>query len=52
MTSVCNTSPIINLAAVGQLELLKKLYGKVVIPPAVYNEITVKGKGQPGAKEE
>ena len=51
MIAVCNTSPIINLAAVGKLELLKKLYGKIVIPEAVYNEITIKGKGQPGDRE-
>lgn len=51
MTTVCNTSPIINLAAVGQLDLLKELYGRVIIPPAVYHEITVKGKGQPGDRE-
>ncbi|MCK4761340.1 MAG: DUF3368 domain-containing protein [Candidatus Aminicenantes bacterium] len=48
---VCNTSPIINLAAIGELEILKKLYGKIVIPGAVYDEITVKGRGQPGDEE-
>lgn len=39
MIVVCNTSPIINLAAVGQLNLLHQLYGQIVIPAAVYQEI-------------
>ncbi len=48
MIVVSNTSPIINLAARGKLDLLKKCFGKVYIPPAVYNEITIKGSGEPG----
>ena len=48
MIVVSNTSPIINLAAIGKLDLLKKCFGKVYIPPAVYDEITVKGSGEPG----
>jgi predicted nucleic acid-binding protein len=48
---VSNTSPIINLAAVGKLDLLKKQFGKIVIPRAVYNEITIEGRGEPGDSE-
>lgn len=51
MIVVSDTSPIVNLAAVGQLDLLRKLYGSVVIPEFVRNEIVVAGKGQPGANE-
>ena len=51
MIVVSNTSPIINLAAIGQLSLLSKVYGNIVIPEAVYTEITVAGAGQPGATE-
>lgn len=51
MIVVSNTSPIVNLAAIGQLDLLRLLYGKVAIPQAVYNEIVVTGTGQPGATE-
>ena len=51
MIVVSNTSPIINLAALGRLDLLQQLYGRVVIPRAVYHEITVVGAGQPGAME-
>jgi uncharacterized protein len=37
---VCDTSPINNLAAIGQLHLLYQLYGTVLIPEAVYRELT------------
>jgi hypothetical protein len=40
MTVVCNTSPISNLAAIGQLTLLQKVYGNVIIPQTVADEIT------------
>jgi uncharacterized protein len=46
---VSNTSPIINLAAVGKLELLEALFGAILIPEAVAEEIVVKGAGQAGA---
>ena len=39
MTIVSNTSPISNLAAISQLSLLQQVYGKVIIPQAVANEI-------------
>lgn len=48
---VSDTSAIINLASVRQLDLLRQLYGKIAIPQAVYHEITVVGAGQPGATE-
>lgn len=51
MIVVSNTSPIINLAIVSQLNLLHKLYGQVVIPQAVYDEIVIEGRGQAGAAE-
>lgn len=40
MIIVSDTSPINNLAAIGALPLLKSLYGTVVIPEAVYRELT------------
>ncbi len=51
MIVVSNTSPIINLAAIGQLELLRHLYGTIIIPHAVYHEVAVKGDKQAGAAE-
>ena len=51
MIIISDTSPIINLAAIGQLSLLPRLYGTVVIPQAVYNEIVIEGTGQTGSTE-
>ncbi len=36
---VSNTTPLIALADIGHLDLLQKLYGEILIPEAVLNEI-------------
>ena len=45
MTIVSNTSPISNLAKVGQINLLQQLYQTVLIPTAVYQELLDKRAG-------
>ena len=40
MIVVSDTSPINNLAAINQLHLLQQLYETVIIPEAVYRELT------------
>jgi len=42
MIIVANTTPIISLASIGQLNILEKLFGKVIIAEAVYHEIKAK----------
>ncbi len=49
-TIVGDSSPLISLAIIGRLDLLPKLYRRVLIPPAVWNEVTVQGAGLPGAQ--
>lgn len=49
MTVISNTSPITNLAAVNQFALLQQLYGNIIIPKAVYDELTGLGSKIPGA---
>jgi len=51
MTAVSNASPLINLARIGQLDLLRRLRGNILIPEAVRYEVVEKGAGQPGARE-
>ncbi|MBE9233245.1 DUF3368 domain-containing protein [Cuspidothrix issatschenkoi LEGE 03284] len=51
MIIVSDTSPITNLAAIGQLDLLRQLYSRVIIPEAVYNEMVNINKIVPGAVE-
>lgn len=48
-TIVGDSSPLIALAIIGQLELLLKLYQRVIIPEKVWQEITIHGAGLPGA---
>ena len=40
MIIVSDTSPLMNLAVVGHLELLHELYDTVIIPEAVWNELS------------
>ena len=51
MIVVSDTSPINNLAAINQLPLLHQLYGTVLIPEAVYRELTDPGFPVAGAAE-
>lgn len=51
MIVVCKTSPIIALACVGRLDLLRAVHGEILVPDAVFDEITVAGAGEPGASE-
>ncbi len=42
MIVVSNTTPIISLSSIGRIDLIGKIFDKVVIPRAVYNEIKSK----------
>jgi len=42
MKIVSNTTPIISLASIGKLDLLKKLFREIIIAKAVYDEIKAK----------
>lgn len=49
--AVADASPLIVLAAVGRLDLLRKRFGRIVIPPAVYEEVVTRGRGRFGSSE-
>ena len=49
MIVVSDTSPVLNLARIGRLELLPLLYRQVLIPSAVYQELTRSKKDLPPA---
>lgn len=40
MTVISDTTPIISLIKINRLDLLEKLFGEVLIPEAVYRELT------------
>lgn len=48
---VADSTPIIALAGVGQLALLQRLFGEVLVPPAVSDELT-RGDRRPGGRED
>ena len=50
MNVVSNASPLIALIRIGQLDLLRQLYGTIVLPEAVWHEVVVEGADQPGAE--
>lgn len=41
MIVVSDTTPLISLLKINRLDLLEKLFGEVLIPQAVFNELTV-----------
>ena len=48
MIAVSNTTPVLSLYKIGQLGLLRNLFGEIIVPAAVYNEIAVYGIGKEG----
>ena len=47
MIVVSNSSPLVYLAALSDIELLPKLFGKILIPPAVWREVVDQAEGLP-----
>jgi uncharacterized protein len=48
---VSNSTPLIALARLGRLNLLASLFKRILIPAEVQHEVTVAGRGLPGAEE-
>jgi len=48
---IADSGPLIALARIGQLDLLSQLSSKVIIPPEIWNEVTIRGSTLPGARE-
>ena len=51
MAGVSNSSPLLYLARLSDLDVLPKLFGHITIAEAVWRELVVEGKGKPGAAE-
>ena len=51
MIVVSDTTPLISLLKISRLDLLEKLFGKILIPQAVFNELTVDERFQMEANQ-
>ena len=51
MIIVSDTSPLTNLAAIGQFGLLSRLYNEIHIADAVWDELNIGNQRRPGAEE-
>ena len=49
MKVVSNSAPLIGLSTISQLDLIRKLWGRIAIIEVVFKETVVAGKGKPGA---
>ncbi len=45
MKVVSNASPLVNLGRIGRLDLLREIYGELLIADAVWQEVVVDGAG-------
>ncbi|HEV7925138.1 MAG TPA: DUF3368 domain-containing protein [Verrucomicrobiae bacterium] len=48
---IADSSPLIGLARIGQLDLLPLLARRVIVPPAVWNEVVDPALAAPGARD-
>lgn len=49
--AVSDSSPLIHLAKIEALELISRLYTRILVPPAVWREVVEESDGRPGAAE-
>jgi len=48
---VANASPLIALAKIERFSLLKRLFGEILVPNAVWQEVVVQGAGRPASEQ-
>jgi len=51
MIVICDSSSLINLSLINKLQLLNEMYGEVLIPPGVYNEVVEVGANRVGSND-
>jgi predicted nucleic acid-binding protein len=49
MKVIANATPLIALALIERLDLLRQMFDQVLIPTAVYDEVVRSGSDRPGA---
>lgn len=51
MKVISDSSPLIALASIKELDLVRKLWGHIIIPKAAFKETVVVGRKKPGASD-
>lgn len=51
MKVVSNSTPLIALARIKQVDILRAIFGRIIIPQGVYDEVVLQGAGLPGVQE-
>jgi predicted nucleic acid-binding protein len=46
---IADSSCLIGMSKIGKLDVLRELFGEILVPEAVYHEVVIKGAGKPGA---
>jgi hypothetical protein len=50
VSTISDSSPLILLSAAGQIDLMRELFGDIVVPPAVLIEVIAAGGGRAGSE--
>jgi predicted nucleic acid-binding protein len=50
MKVIVNATPLIGLAVVNQLNLLRQIFDHIIVPTTVYEEVIGQGWNRPGAQ--
>jgi len=48
---VSDSTPLIALSRINELDVLHKIFSTIMIPNAVYNEVVLQGASRPGARD-
>jgi len=51
MVVLSNSTPLIYLTKMGELNLLRDLFAEVIVADKVFEEVVVQGAGKPGSEE-
>ena len=49
MPAISDSSPLILYGRIGRLDLLRQVFGQVLVPPAVWREVVAAGAGRAGS---
>jgi predicted nucleic acid-binding protein len=50
MKIVTNSTPLIALSRINELNILRDIFGEITAPMAVYREVVLEGAGRPGVR--